>query len=91
MALINTIQIRRQRGSLSASMETLAIIPATKEDVKKYLSTNNALPFTAEELNNLTVTYYSGEDKRINWEITYMVKVAGCPVAFTNGPLDDVI
>lgn len=86
---MQTIKIRRHRGSLSDAMETMKEIPATMEAVRVYLNTDNTLPFSDIELNAIQITPYGGPDDRIGWKATYMLRVGGHVVGFTDGPIKE--
>lgn len=76
------MRFRLHRGGLSESMATLVVMEATLEKLVEYLSTLS--PFDVPPVNSIQVDPYSGPDKRIGWDATFIVIVNGHPIGFTD-------
>lgn len=77
------MRFRWHRGSLADSMETVEELSPFLPPLLAILvrSCPEATP------DNVVVEPYFGRDERCDWDRTYIVKVNGGPVGFTDGPL----
>lgn len=82
------MKIRRQRGSLAESMETLAEIEPTLACVRQYLKAGKVFGYVSSSPVKV-VLYTDRPDSRIGWDKTYIVLVDDLPYAFTDGPLQE--
>jgi hypothetical protein len=78
------VLFREQRGSLEDSMKTVVDLPATRLALFCHLHKLSILP--QFRIDDMVVEHYC-EDHRIGWTPTYIAKIKGQAVGFTNGPV----
>lgn len=75
------LRVRLQRGSLSESLETMAMIAPTREALLDYLEPH----YGDLSHRRLEVKPYTSDD-RIGWD-THLVVVDNHALAYTDGPV----
>lgn len=78
------MKIRKHRGSLADSIETMQEIEPTIEAIAAYLNKDNTVPYSDQELKTLQLYPYGGKDDKLGWDKTYIVLIVGNAVAFTD-------